>query len=114
MRFSIFRFPVFDIRCTIRDVRHVMRNVLRVAFDVWHLIFNLQSFVLSKKTKVDGETAKVGSFMHGNTFKLALSNWETWMVFTSESVTWELSSKGEVKVCTSTSCLVLRISISRV
>lgn len=50
--------------------------------------------------KVDGDTAKVRSSMHGTTFKLALSNWETWMVFTSESVTWELSSANEVQVCT--------------
>lgn len=36
--------------------------------------------------------------MHGTTFKLALSNWETWLVFTSESVTWKLVSKHEVEV----------------
>lgn len=36
--------------------------------------------------------------MHGTTFKLALSNWETWLVFTSESVTWKLVSEHEVEV----------------
>lgn len=48
--------------------------------------------------QVDGEAAKVGSSMHGTTFKLALSNWETWLVFTSESVTWKLVSEHEVQV----------------
>lgn len=38
--------------------------------------------------------------MHGTTFKLALSNWETWLVFTSESVTWKLVSEHEVEVRT--------------
>lgn len=36
--------------------------------------------------------------MHGTTFKLALSNWETWLIFTSESVTWKLVSPQEVEV----------------
>lgn len=36
--------------------------------------------------------------MHGTTFKLALSNWETWLVFTSESVTWKLVSEHKVQV----------------
>lgn len=49
-------------------------------------------------SQVDGKEAKVGSSMHGTTFKLTLSNWETWMVFTSESVTWKLTSKDEVQV----------------
>lgn len=48
--------------------------------------------------EVDGEAAKVGSSMHGTTFKLALSNWETWLVFTSESVTWKLVSEHEVQM----------------
>lgn len=47
---------------------------------------------------MNDKTAKVGASVFGQTMKLALSNWETWMVYTSESVTWKLSSGNEVKV----------------
>lgn len=46
--------------------------------------------------------------MHGTTFKLALSNWETWLVFTSESVTWKLVSEHEVQVREAFSSVVAR------
>lgn len=49
--------------------------------------------------QVNGEKLKVGASWHSDTFKLALSNWETWLVFTSGSVTWTLLSKSEVEVC---------------
>lgn len=49
--------------------------------------------------KVNDKTAKVGASVFGQTFKLALSNWETWVIYTSESVMWKLSSGNEVKVC---------------
>lgn len=49
-------------------------------------------------TKVNGEEAEVGDSAFGQTVKLSLSNWETWLVFTSESVTWKLSSKQEIEV----------------
>lgn len=48
--------------------------------------------------KVDGKKAKIGSSWRGTTFKVALSNWETWMVFTSDSVTWTLKSAHELEV----------------
>ncbi|CAN0012025.1 unnamed protein product, partial [Choristocarpus tenellus] len=40
--------------------------------------------------KVNGEVPKSGSSYHGVQFKLILSNRETWMVYTSGSVTWKL------------------------
>eukprot|EP00903_Cladosiphon_okamuranus_P005442 g5427.t1 len=48
--------------------------------------------------QVNDNKAKVGSSVFGQTVKLALSNWETWMIYTSESVTWKLSSGNEVKM----------------
>ncbi|CAN0536383.1 unnamed protein product, partial [Ectocarpus sp. 8 AP-2014] len=42
------------------------------------------------RIKANGDIleAEVGASLFATTFKLALSNWETWVVFTSESVTW--------------------------
>ena len=47
---------------------------------------------------MDGEKAKPGSSVHGTTFKLSLSNWETWMIFTSDSVSLKMTSRRQVQV----------------
>lgn len=49
----------------------------------------------------------MGASVFGQTVKLGLSNWETWVIYTSESVTWKLSSGNEVKVCLPYSLLLL-------
>lgn len=49
-------------------------------------------------SKINGKKAVSGTSLFATTFKLALSNWETWVVFTSESVTWKVSSLQEVEV----------------
>ncbi|CAM9532890.1 unnamed protein product, partial [Ascophyllum nodosum] len=48
--------------------------------------------------EMDGEKAKPGSSVHGTTFKLSLSNWETWMIFTSDSVSLKMTSRRQVQI----------------
>ncbi|CAM9323676.1 unnamed protein product [Ectocarpus sp. 4 AP-2014] len=48
--------------------------------------------------EINGKEAEVGASLFATTFKLALSNWETWVVFTSESVTWKVTSLQEVEM----------------
>lgn len=68
---------------------------------------------LRVRPKVNDKKAKVGASVFGQTVKLALSNWETWMIYTSESVTWKLSSGNEVKVCPRSVVVPVAVSFSR-
>ncbi|KAG5183806.1 glycosyl hydrolase family 81-domain-containing protein, partial [Tribonema minus] len=43
---------------------------------------------------LDGKPLKEGATVRGKTFKLGLSNWETWMVYTSESVSFKHAARG--------------------
>ncbi|KAG5183805.1 glycosyl hydrolase family 81-domain-containing protein [Tribonema minus] len=43
---------------------------------------------------LDGKPLKEGATVRGKTFKLGLSNWETWMVYTSESVSFKVEARS--------------------